>query len=204
MVPPMALKILRPPAPRSCACSPMTSSVRIMVSACFPRSAEALIMETIGASQYRPEGRNNNEYYRPLQRQTFGHRTAAGMTKWGRHYVRPERRQPGKRRNFAPFCGCGGVVRGRGLGCRTAGHGRVRQRAGRRSLAPVHDLGGLPRHWRRASRRAARDRRRDPQPLRPARQAGRCRDHRQRDPGVRAGAHADDPHQAGAGELPAS
>ena len=167
----------------------------------FPRSAEALIVQRLGASQYRPEGRNNNEYYRPLQRRLSGP-DATGITDG--QAMTGQRRQPDKRRDFAAFCGRGGLVRDRRLGGRAAGHGGLRQRAGRRGLAPVHDLGGLPGHWRRAGRRAPRDRRRDPQPLRPEGQAGRRRDHRQRDPGVRAAAHADDPHQAGAGELPAS
>ena len=54
--------------------------------------------------------------------------------------------------DFAAFCGCGGLVRGRAPGGRAAGHGGVHQRAGRRGLAPVHDLGGLQGHRRRAGR----------------------------------------------------
>src|SRR5688572_14154866 len=97
----MALKVLRPAAPRSCACSPMTSSVRIMESACFPRSAEALIVQRLGASQYRPEGRNNNEYYRPLQR-NFRRPGRNGHDQTGQAMT-GQRRQPDKRRNLQLF-----------------------------------------------------------------------------------------------------
>src|SRR5678815_1812881 len=118
MVPPMAWNTLRPPAPRSCACSPMTSSVRIMVCL-FLLAAESLIMETDGASQYRPEGRNNNEYYRPLPAdfRATHHKRDGG-------YERPSA-QCEETLVFALFCSRGRLVCGGGLGGRTPGHGGI-------------------------------------------------------------------------------
>src|SRR5688572_18931121 len=76
MVPPMALKTLRPLAPISCACEPVTSRVRIMPSncqsnyrflstiyGCRDTMARAFIGITSAsqASQYRPEVCKNDE-----------------------------------------------------------------------------------------------------------------------------------------------
>ena len=59
----MALKTLRPPAPRSCGLLPddfqrQDHAVGLYV----PEVLSAFSMETLGASQYRPEVRKNNEY----------------------------------------------------------------------------------------------------------------------------------------------
>src|SRR5262245_17864476 len=114
----MAWNTLRPPAPRSSACSPMTSSVRIMVRL-FLLSVESLIMETDGASQYRPEDRNNNEYYRPLPSDF-----RAQDHRWdGRH--ERARAAGGETLVSGPFDCRGRLFCGCSVGCRAPGHGGI-------------------------------------------------------------------------------